>query len=116
MEGLFRLPKVDLYLKLVALYVDKDQVLWRGSRDRAKLELVSVRLALLRSAAGEVGEDRDRAEGSWRHRHCIYKGGRRMRVESAGGLFSMCELGFWHVQAKVLACVSQGFGICTVVL
>ena len=46
---------------------------------------MSVRLALLRSAASEVGEDRDRAEGSWRHRHCIYRerkmdeGGERRR-------------------------------------
>jgi hypothetical protein len=77
---------------------------------------MSVGLALLRSAAGEVSEDRDRAEGSWRQRHCIYRG-RRMRVESIGGLFSMCGVscmckqvlgmckgGFWHVQARVLAC------------
>jgi len=73
MEGLLRLPEVDLHLEVVALYVGKDQVLRWGSRDRAEPELVSVRLAFLRSAASEVGEDRDCAEGSRRHRHCIYR-------------------------------------------
>ncbi len=65
MEGFLRLLEVDLHLELVALYVGKDQVLWWGSRDQAKPELVSVRLALLRSTTSEVGKDRDRAEGSW---------------------------------------------------
>lgn len=54
MEVLLRLPEVDLCLKLVALHVGKDCLLWGGSRDQAMPELVSVVLALLRRPGGEV--------------------------------------------------------------
>lgn len=49
---------------------------------------MSVRLALLYSATSKVSEDRDGVEGSWRHKHYIYRG-RWMRVESIRGLFNI---------------------------